>query len=298
MAPALSNYMLKNKKWIFVGIVAIVLVLIFIFFPKREKADASINIILSPYYDDAALSLGGLIAGNGSGAVVATFFTGMPEVATSTSWDVKSGFKDSSEAMKARMSENKKALENFGVAIYDYGYLDGQYRLASEDLEIISQNISKDIQALIASYSLGSTTVRIYGPADFGKEITHQDHKLLHDAYKNVIDSYPKSNVDFYFYEDFPYIERFNKKSAVSIQKRLETETGFLIDQEPVDISEQALSGKIRMIESYSSQIKALETETGVVERAKTYFSNRCGKKACEMTYKVFRSPASPTFSF
>ena len=40
---------------------------------------------------------------------------------------------------------------------------------------------------------------------------------------------YPKPNVSFYFYEDFPYVVRFNKTATTSVQKNIENETGFLL---------------------------------------------------------------------
>ncbi len=276
------------------------LVLVFIFFifafSKKENVNQTVNIILSPHYDDAVLSLGGFITKNKASEpiIVATFFTGAPTVATSTAWDIASGFKDSTEAVKARIAENARALNGKNITLVDYGYLDNQYRNQSDDSDLLAQNISKDIQALIASQA---GNVNVYGPADFGSGITHPDHKLLHDAYVDSIASFPKTNVSFYFYEDFPYIEKFNASSTHSIQNYLEQETGFLLEPTPVLLSDGQLAEKESRIGAYDSQIKALDKseDASVLARAHDFFKNRCGNQesiqACEMTYKVFIAP-------
>jgi LmbE family N-acetylglucosaminyl deacetylase len=272
---------------------------------QKILKDSEITIILSPHYDDAVLSMGGLLAEKGSHAVVATFFNGKPALATSTIWDQQSGFSDSSTASDARVKENKAALAVLGATIHDYGYLDDQYSLrvplnsatkpsalelaTSDELE---QEIAKDIQALIASYQ--GKTVNVFGPALFKPGINHPDHELLHKAYVGVANSYPATTTHFYFYEDYPYVELYNQASLISLKKNIENESGFVLTPIEISLNPGDVSKKLEALRKYDSQIKTF-TLVGrdIVGGLGDYTKNRCGEnKPCEVVYEVFRAPS------
>src|SRR5712692_5355525 len=89
------------------------------------------NLILSPHFDDAVLSLGGLIAKAPDRAVVVTVFAGVPPEGVAGRWDRLSGFPMAVAAIRARRQENEAALALIGVPqnrIRNLDYLDGQYR--------------------------------------------------------------------------------------------------------------------------------------------------------------------------
>lgn len=287
----MKDYISLLKRWWF-GIVIALLVVVAVALalsgkPRLREA----VLVLSPHYDDAALSLGGLIAKGDTDITVVTFFTGTPDKPVTGDWDKRSGFKDSSEAMPARLAENRKALAS-RAKLVDLGYLDGQYRTAADDPDALVEEMTKDIQGLMVS--LGTTTpIVVYGPSDFGAPVTNPDHKLVHDAYVAALSDFPNPNVSFRFYEDFPYIHNFNKSSVISIRAYLEKETGKFLVEKPATLGLADLREKLGMIRAYASQVKAFGTyPTDIVKEAEAYFSGRCSaaqlQRPCEMTYEVF----------
>jgi LmbE family N-acetylglucosaminyl deacetylase len=250
---------------------------------------SSVAIVLSPHYDDAALSLGGYIISSNIPVTVATFFTASPEIATTTSWDIHSGFTSSIDASKSRTTENKRALNSLGVAqVINYFYEDAQYRLKSSNEDLESE-ISRDIQALIASYN--GRDISVYGPAIFNSKINHPDHVLLHKAFIDVARDFPQKNVSFYFYEDYPYVKKFNEASIVSLEKNLKKDTGFIFDKINYYLSDSDVDYKMSSIKLYPSQIKASNYfGIDIVAEDRVYTSTRC-TRACEVVYKIFRAP-------
>ncbi len=278
-----------RRQWFFSVIILLagagILVL---FFHATPKADKTQNIlILSPHYDDAVLSLGGLMAQAKSSVVVATFFSGEPDVATSTSWDQKSGFTNSHDAMIARSAENEKALGLYKATIKNYGYLDNQYRIASSSTLELEQEIASDIQALIASY--GDKPLSVYGPAIFIDPITHADHAIVHQVYLDVAKNFPNPNVTFYIYEDYPYVDLFNKASVITLQRHLENELGSSLDPVTISLTRTQVNLKEKALSQYSSQAKAFDkNHVDIADGSITYTTKRCGEnKACEVVYKL-----------
>lgn len=287
----MRDYFNISKRWWFVVLVTVLalLALLIVFSGKNKNTD--IVIILSPHYDDAVLSLGGLITSRNSNTVVATFFTGTPAENVSGDWDKKSGFESSDTAMSFRLKENQSALGS-KVKTFDFGYLDNEYRNKSDSLDDIEIGITKDIQNLITSY--GTTTqVVVYGPSVFKADITNTDHKLLFDAYLQVMQDFPQKNVTFRFYEDFPYILRFNKESVISLKKNLEIETGFLVSEVEIPLKSAEVNSKVGAIKKYASQVQAFKSQgQDILKDAENYTRTRCGNSksssACEVVYEIF----------
>jgi LmbE family N-acetylglucosaminyl deacetylase len=141
------------------------------------------NIILSPHFDDAVLSLGGLMSKEGSDTLVATFFAGTPQMPLVRKWDTKCGFTDSTQAMHVRDEENRRSLNSFGVTdgrIRNYAHIDAQYRLvkgASVPPEPeLDAAIEKEITALLQEFATEPLKVFIPG---FGM---HDDHAVVRRA--------------------------------------------------------------------------------------------------------------------
>jgi LmbE family N-acetylglucosaminyl deacetylase len=286
------HHKLVNRKPLYVsGIILLVsIAALGVFLLKPKKIDPTVIIVLSPHYDDAVLSLGGLLAKHVHPAVVATFFTALPTQATSTPWDARSGFSSSNDAIPARIQENTQALRMLGAEIKDFGYQDYQYRQHASSTEAeLQQEIAQDIQALVASY--GDKNVEVYAPSIFLPDITHPDHALLHRAFKDVAEQYPKKNITFYYYEDYPYVQAFTKESNISLEKNLENDTGRIFDEIHISLSSEEVSQKQSSLEKYASQSKAFTAENvDIVKNTTAYTNSRCGNEGpCEVVYRLFR---------
>lgn len=168
------------------------------------------NIILSPHFDDAVLSLGGLLAQEGADSVVATFFGGLPPQTMLTKWDITCGFKDSTDAVRGRTLEDRESLNFLGVAndrIRTYKHLDSTYRLPNHRKKDPYPNeseleaaIAKDIVSLIREFE---GPLKVFVP---GFEVyAHIDHRIVRHAALAAMREFPQSTVEFFFYQDLPY---------------------------------------------------------------------------------------------
>jgi LmbE family N-acetylglucosaminyl deacetylase len=253
----------------------------------------SVSIVLSPHYDDAVLSLGGMLATHSGKEVVATFFTGLPHSHATTQWDARSGFLDSDFAVETRKKENERALAIFNADAINYGYLDYQYRHneseSESDLEL-EKEITSDIQALISSY--GTTTkIFLYAPAVYPSSIAHADHTVVHNAFIDVMQSYPNSNVTFYVYEDFPYVQRYSEYAMHSLEKYLEDADSILVTEINMPLSEINILEKQKALAEYSSQVMPLSesVKKNIIQDDIEYTKKRCGSNACEVVYKIIK---------
>ncbi len=165
------------------------------------------NIILSPHFDDAVLSLGGLLAQEGSDTLVATFFTSTPQTPLIRKWDTMCGFADSDQAMRERTEENRRALDFFGVTddrIRNYPHLDAQYRLVRgapvPPEPELDASIEKEISALLEESA--TEPVKVFIPG-FGM---HDDHAVVKRAALAAAQSLPAEHtIAFFFYQELPY---------------------------------------------------------------------------------------------
>jgi LmbE family N-acetylglucosaminyl deacetylase len=279
------------KRTLVLGLVLLILIVVdgilFVGHLTRKTIDrTSISIIISPHFDDAALSLGGLLSREDRPALVATFFTDPPETATTTKWDKLAGFTDSSDIKKIRTEENHKAMGLFKAETATYSYMDDEYG-RDESGEELQSDLAQDIQTLIAAHA--NQTVYIYAPALFTEGLTHPDHEVLHKAFVDVANGFPNKNVKFFFYEDLPYTIAFNKKSPISLKKNIETESGLSLETVNIPLSQMQVNEKIRAIKSYDSQMKAFKNlDVDITGEIESFTENRCGEnQACEVVYQI-----------
>jgi LmbE family N-acetylglucosaminyl deacetylase len=277
----------------FLFIVAVVASLYFLL--NNNKVDHQQNdtekpliIILSPHFDDAVLSLGGFMTKREGEFLVMTFFTQRPAEVMHTEWDNLSGFSNSDEAIIARTKENKDALVMFDAHIYNYEYLDFQYRTEDQD-SAITESITRDIISIIESYS--EREIHIYGPGIFGEEITHPDHKIVHDAFMNVLKTKIQFNMKFFIYEDFPYIQYFEMANLGDFNKYLTKQEHLDFNKVVIRLNKTQLEEKKSSIYAYISQQKAflaLGNDLGNMiakfnqQRCHTFFSTIY---ACEVVH-------------
>lgn len=164
------------------------------------------KLILSPHFDDAVFSLGGMIAANPKDCIICTIFAGTPPEPLTTKWDTGNGFKDSTESMEARIRENESALTFLGVEkenIIDWDFLDNQYRTEP----INKFKLADILKGYICRVSEQEKDLQVYCPIALRKlPVRHCDHDELCSSFRIAIDTLGDLGIEFYFYEDQPYV--------------------------------------------------------------------------------------------
>jgi len=126
-------------------------------------------VILSPHFDDAALSCWHVLAGPAE-VLVVNVFAGEPPAGALGWWDRLAGHSDSAAVVRMRIEEDRRALALAGRAAVNLAFLDDQYRRGEHDCAEI-------VQALRALPVAGA---RIYAPAALGDH--HRDHAAVRAA--------------------------------------------------------------------------------------------------------------------
>ncbi|MGC9602941.1 MAG: PIG-L family deacetylase [Minisyncoccia bacterium] len=258
-------------------------------FPKPQNTQ-SFSIILSPHFDDAVLSLGGLMAKRENQTLVATFFGGKPAVVMHTDWDIRSGFSDSDDAILMRESENRSALAPFSATIKNYGYLDFQYGESRNDEQNreLRENITRDIESIISENH--GRQIFVYGPAVFGSETVHPDHQALYDAFVTAIKRNAQPNVRFFIYEDFTSIYKF-VKTGMGKASDYPGNPDSASERTIIGLTESELGEKIKAVEAYKSQVASFKsTGDDIGSLIEEFYRERCGDiapptYACEIVY-------------
>ena len=273
-----------------------VFLLVFPLFVRDNNLPSDIAIILSSHFDDGALSMGGFMAARKNPVIVITFFAGKPANSIRGGWDTLSGFRNSDEAIATRTEENSKALKQLGTYPINLNYPDFQYRYDRTPVaeKQILQSIKKDIGTILDNFS-GSKNVSIYGPAEFGPNITHSDHKLLHDAFSAIArEKIDRKNLRFFYYEDFPYVREYRASITTPLIKFLkQTNHDLTLREVFIPIDPNALGKKVKSIETYASQEKAFGTfGENIAKEAGTFTETRCQgntavKNPCEAVYEI-----------
>ncbi len=216
------------------------------------------NLILSPHYDDAVLSLGGLLAKEGGESVVITCFAGKPSKNLFRPWDLLSGFWGSDASHEMRKEENRKALSLLGVPaenIRGLPHLDSQYRLGGPP----EAALSTSIKSILDSFS--DAPVNVYAPA----LEEHPDHALVKECALALKDSYP--HFSFYLYEDLPY---------ALTGKGVEGH-----EASSIELTDVQLEQKLEAIRCYASQIRPLSVAFG------PRFLERIREHGAEVVYRI-----------
>lgn len=246
-------------------------------------------IVLSPHFDDAVLSVGGIISEFDGPRYIVTFF-GTPTSTAQylTAWDKMSGFAKSLDTREARKKENERAAKIIGAKIINEDYVDFQYKKrTTTDSLVIQSSIEKSIDQILSS--MGNALVTIIGPSYFGDADTHPDHLLLSKAFAEVIKNKNHPNATFYFYEDLPYAYGKFGNENVNLQKILSDFYPDLKFQKKVFyISKNSFDLKIKAIESYTSQMKAFDyLKEDLVTGITNFETRRCIAKVCEVVYQA-----------
>lgn len=163
--------------------------------------DNRLNVILSPHFDDAVFSLGGLIASAAERAIVLTVFAGIPADGAAGRWDRRSGFKSGVEAMHARARENDAALAILGVprsGIVNLDFLDRQYREDRSPGPGLRLEIGDAVRQVLRSYA---GPVNLFAPGSGW----HPDHRLVTESVIEPWKAHELPGADLFLYQDQPY---------------------------------------------------------------------------------------------
>jgi LmbE family N-acetylglucosaminyl deacetylase len=253
-----------------------------------------LDIIISPHFDDAVLSLGGSMAAFPGSPIMVTVFAGMPNPDQKDAyWDKMSGFSDSNEAIAARTKENVNASAIYNAKTINLKYQDSQYRSGKDDN--IEQSVVRDIENIIKENNKPGVSINIYGPAIFDLSIEHPDHLIAHEALMGANKDFSNmKNLRFFMYEDYPYAEKSAKQGKESILNTISNKYRYLDFEEiPVILSDKDLGKKEEAIKKYSSQIAAFkEASLDLTADIIDWNKNRCKdiisySSACEVIYEI-----------
>jgi LmbE family N-acetylglucosaminyl deacetylase len=245
-------------------------------------------IYLSPHLDDAALSCGGQIharARRGERVSIVTLFAGGAPPAAELSalaadlhrrWGLDSG-----DAVAVRRDEDRRAARELGAECVQLDLPDAIYRfdrrgtplystLAALFLDPADDDHAMDSPLRAALAALPESAV-VVAPLAIGG---HVDHRAVREAALAVV---PRDRL--WFYEDFPYAERWRvRRRALAKQRGWETRVEAIGDDE--------LLAKCRAIACYASQLGPIWSDAAERERRLRRFHERRGGE------RMWRPPA------
>jgi LmbE family N-acetylglucosaminyl deacetylase len=268
------------------------------------------NIILSPHFDDAVLSLGGLLAKEGGDSLIATFFAGTPLKPLVRPFDVRCGFTDSTQAMLERAAENMRSLHSLEVTdnrIRNYTHLNSDYRHERKGDRTpepaLEASISEEILSL--SHEFSTTRVKVFVPGlESGK--VHVDHLLVKRAAINAMLAVePQTSLEWFFYQDLPYaadtMDRaypntirnlFSRKKRsewdYSLLEKNVAQDSFSVIPTAIPLEERDMQKKLHGISLYSSQVDHLGKH--LLKRIERFARAQAESRSlhspyCEVTY-------------
>ncbi|MDA0563804.1 PIG-L family deacetylase [Streptomonospora sp. S1-112] len=208
--------------------------------------------IVSPHYDDAVFSCGGLLARIGPAARVVTVCGGLPpEGRAASDWDQRCGFATARAAALERRAEDARALAGVGAQAVPLGWLDRPYAEAAPDAD-----------ALAAALAPLLTGTEVVVPAAIG---AHADHVLARDA---ALRAARAVGAPVRLYADVPYASAGDWTRPEELRDRrlrwrpaLEevARAGFaLAPPRPCRLAPEAAAAKIALARMYASQLCGL----------------------------------------
>ncbi len=212
-------------------------------------------VIVSPHFDDAALSCVSLFAQHPGAVLLTVFGAGPPEVDPLTRWDRASGFAPGDDVISARAAEDLDACDVMGAHQVRLEHWDSQYRSARygydgpPDRASLMDSIVTSIDEVLGKGgTLADRVCHLAAPLGIG----HGDHR---DATRAALICVQRSEgVDLVLYEDLPYAAerpRMRNKAIHAIE-----EAGFSLEPLPLEMPRGV--DKSRVVGCYPSQVRAL----------------------------------------
>lgn len=230
-----------------------------------RQANRALHLYLSPHFDDAVLSCGGLIAQQserGERVVIATLCAGTPPPgATSAFADFQHQrwltAHPGADPIALRQAEDEAACAVLGAEPIYFQELDCIYRQSKEGVWLYDSEeslwgaVHPEDDASILAEELATLVARlrpdaIYAPLAAGNHIDHQRTRQIAEAW--VWEGWP-----VFFYEDYPYVER-----SQSLWYALNRPAPGRWLRLPQMLTPTAAALKQRAVTCYASQIDVL----------------------------------------
>lgn len=219
-------------------------------------------IFLSPHFDDAVLSCGGLIRRqvlSGTPVLVVTVFAGEPQHVELSAYatQIHSRWGNATHPTTVRREEDRSAMHLLGAEYLHLAYADAIYRFSqdsfvySSDQELFGPihpseaTLVSRLAAMVAGLPT-SQDVTVYAPLAVGN---HVDHQLVRDSLLSL----QAGSSQIVFYEDYPYVD---KPGALTGALRMLGTQEWESEVQVLD--EQCLKAKIAAIAAYQSQMATL----------------------------------------
>lgn len=225
------------------------------------------HIVLSPHYDDAALSCGGMIAQRaaaGDAVIVATVFGGRPDMAALSPFarSIHARPGAGADPVAQRVAEEHQALAILGAQPRPGDYLDCIYRREAAGgrwlydreealfgpVDGADDELTDELAAAFAALAPAGGQCVIYAPLAIGN---HVDHQVVQRAAARL----GKAGYTVLYYEDYPYVVR-DPTGLAGALRQAAPRAGWL--PQPVPLSLQDLERKIDAVTAYASQIGVL----------------------------------------
>jgi LmbE family N-acetylglucosaminyl deacetylase len=233
------------------------------------------HLFISPHYDDAVYSCGGMIyhlIERGEEVVILTVMAGRPSLPlpdTPVLKDNHERWQAGDDPMATRRAEDQAAAAILDVNTYYLDVPDCIYRVAKDkalypDEESLWGVVHPNDPAAQVLQNIDLTDVQvIYAPMAIGK---HVDHQIIRNWAWQIAKT---SQYTVKFYQDYPY---FRKKDA------LEDALFYFdvpLESEAIIISEKAIQHKIRAMSAYISQIRSFwENEAAIDAEVRETFTD------------------------
>jgi LmbE family N-acetylglucosaminyl deacetylase len=247
------------------------------------------HLFLSPHFDDAVLSCGGLIhqlVSGGKRVVIRTVMGGKPSPKTSPDTpitrDLHARWSAGADPVGVRIEEDERAVASLGaVADRLVNWTDCVYRVSrsSGALYATEESLWGEIHPEDVAGNLLPTLVlpprevvhAIYAPLAVGH---HIDHQIVRNWALELRKQYPW--VALKFYEEYPYLEQPNVVDR-AIQFFATCQPPLKLGAEVVLLDEADMSAKVAAIAHYATQISTFWTDTAALNAAVQASLNRVG---------------------
>lgn len=225
------------------------------------------HIFLSPHYDDAALSCGGLLAelsAAGQRTVVATIFGGKPDYARLSPFAqmIHDRPLAGADPIEQRRVEERQALAILGAesrlgdfpdCIYRQDAAETRWLYAGEEalfgaLDPAEEPLVEEVAACVAALAPRPAQCTLYAPLAIGR---HVDHQLTRRSAAIM----QRHGYDVRYYEDYPYVARDPDELVVALATN-EPPGGWQASLTPLSLA--ALDLKTGAVLAYASQLGVL----------------------------------------
>ncbi len=236
------------------------------------------HVFLSPHYDDAALSCGGLIyqlKQRGESVLIITVMGGdppQPPPDTPIVRDLHQRWQAGDDPVATRRQEDAAAAVILGAHTGIFNFPDCVYRVSAEGValypteESLWGKVHPDDPALNALMAMGDWPLNvppkvIYAPLGVGD---HVDHKLV----RNWGIWLSKQGRTVKFYAEYPYTARNPQALEQALAAFKMALPPVPLQPESVQLHDEDVTAKLRAIAAYQSQISTFWQDVADMERA------------------------------